>query len=429
VTAVGATSFDADIGSSPTDGTVFGVVRGVEHSRRAVIYAPSLTTFTMTDSMMSGGGIYLGAAGPAPTSVQLRNVLLEGAWGTYHGPPLYFVKTSLGSQANHVLDAISQADSSIEATVKVPVTQDPKRIVVSNSYVKIKGPVTQFGNTIAVDGPPSAGRGLGIWQGRLYGQTDAARRGFPPTAVRFVNIADQNTANWGAKTGSATVTTGKTAPDGSSLAAELSSASGNQSRRVASANYTLAVGDWAVAGCWVRRASSPVDAGTDAAMLSIGAPHSDNVFEGSGINNVYGRHPLGTAADGGGEWYWVSVVDKFATVGTATSSIRLELGVEANCPIWFFAPVCFRIAAGTIPDNEVWDYVTHMQTWPDTAAAGTITTLRGQKLIAWAGLGVGNSAAATEILGTSNQACVKKIEVFDATGTSLGYIPVYAALS
>ena len=53
----------------------------------------------------------------------------------------------------------------------------------------------------------------------------------------------------------------------------------------------------------------------------------------------------------------------------------------------------------------------------------------GQKFMAHGGLGVGNSAAATEVLGTSNQACVKKIQVFDETGASLGYIPVYAGLT
>jgi hypothetical protein len=47
-----------------------------------------------------------------------------------------------------------------------------------------------------------------------------------------------------------------------------------------------------------------------------------------------------------------------------------------------------------------------------------------QKLITGAGLGVGNSAAATTL-----GAVVKKMEVFDATGASLGFIPIYDAIT
>lgn len=46
------------------------------------------------------------------------------------------------------------------------------------------------------------------------------------------------------------------------------------------------------------------------------------------------------------------------------------------------------------------------------------------KILGTAGLGVGNSAAATT-LGT----VVKKIEVFDASGVSLGFLPVYDAIT
>jgi hypothetical protein len=53
-------------------------------------------------------------------------------------------------------------------------------------------------------------------------------------------------------------------------------------------------------------------------------------------------------------------------------------------------------------------------------------TASGDKLIGAAGVGVGNSAAATEVIG---KAVVKKIEVFDASGTSLGFVPVYSSIT
>lgn len=48
------------------------------------------------------------------------------------------------------------------------------------------------------------------------------------------------------------------------------------------------------------------------------------------------------------------------------------------------------------------------------------------KFLADLGLGVGNSAAATEVIG---KAVVKKIQVFDASGVSIGYIPVYSSIT
>lgn len=57
------------------------------------------------------------------------------------------------------------------------------------------------------------------------------------------------------------------------------------------------------------------------------------------------------------------------------------------------------------------------------SAAGILNLLNG-KLTATNGLGVGNSAAAT-VLG----AVVKKMQIFDAAGASLGFIPIYDAIT
>lgn len=56
------------------------------------------------------------------------------------------------------------------------------------------------------------------------------------------------------------------------------------------------------------------------------------------------------------------------------------------------------------------------------SAANTLKT--DDKFITTVGLGVGNSAAATA-LGT----VTKKMEVFDASGTSLGFVPIYDAIT
>ena len=56
-----------------------------------------------------------------------------------------------------------------------------------------------------------------------------------------------------------------------------------------------------------------------------------------------------------------------------------------------------------------------------TAGVGTMS---GDKFIATAGIGVGNSAA-----GSTPGTCVKKMEVFDGSGASLGFVPIYDAIT
>jgi hypothetical protein len=53
-------------------------------------------------------------------------------------------------------------------------------------------------------------------------------------------------------------------------------------------------------------------------------------------------------------------------------------------------------------------------------------TLASGKFLAAGGLAVGNSAAATEVIG---KAVVKKMQVFDETGASIGFVPVYSSIS
>ncbi len=66
---------------------------------------------------------------------------------------------------------------------------------------------------------------------------------------------------------------------------------------------------------------------------------------------------------------------------------------------------------GTTSDSSIW-----------RSAATTLKT--GAKLLATGGIGVGNSVAATTP-GT----VTRKIQVFDASGASIGFVPVYDAIS
>jgi hypothetical protein len=68
-------------------------------------------------------------------------------------------------------------------------------------------------------------------------------------------------------------------------------------------------------------------------------------------------------------------------------------------------------------------YANGTEEFVNGGVAGNFTT-KG-KALALGGIGVGNSAAANTAVGT----LVRKIEVFDASGASLGFIPVYSSIS
>lgn len=93
----------------------------------------------------------------------------------------------------------------------------------------------------------------------------------------------------------------------------------------------------------------------------------------------------------------------------------------------FYAPICLVIPEDQISPNEAAEIAQHLSSWPDTAPPGVISTLRGQKFVALGGLGVGNSSAITSTDGEMFQPgnIVRKFEIFDANGVSLGFIPVY----
>jgi hypothetical protein len=217
-------------------------------------------------------------------------------------------------------------------------------------------------------------RQVGFWSrlGKVAGSHDAARRNFGPVAAQYTNLADQDTANWGSKTGTATVTTGKAAPDGTTGAAELSSASGDRFRAVASSSQTCVVGDWIVAGVWVRAATASVGLTAIPAIASLVHGDARLTFE-SATSQVSLRRSHLTH----GDWVWLFSADKVRIVGSNPDTIRLDLYCDASTPQEFYAPMVFRIPSG-VADSEAWEAMANMSPWPDTAAAGQVAMLRDQ---------------------------------------------------
>jgi len=393
-------------------------------NRAAMLFKPEVAgnhpgLIEVTDCILAGGGIRYHAIGASSWSLRVTNLVMEHDGATAAPPAVRLLGSASYGQV--VLNRIEAADAGAgsESAIVVASTLANNSIVVIDGPSEVEGPVQILGKygwegawSPAVQKQSGFGPG-----GKLIGSHEAARRVFSPSAVIASNLVAQDVTTWSSKTGSATVTTGQVAPDGTTNAALLSSASGLRDRQPYRASRTIAVDDWMVVGCWIKgNGTSTISTGD----IEMGFnPNNEGTFE-DGTYSISLTLPFL-----GNEWQWVCHAKKVATVLDGTAELIFGMRCEPTKPRYYYAPLFLHIPASAgYTDDEVMEMTRHVSTYPDTATAGCTTTLRGQKLIAWGGLGVGNSATAS-----TPGSVVKKIEVFDQTGASLGFIPVYSSIT
>lgn len=430
VSAVAATTFDADIGTSPGAATVMGTAIPTIHFRRGPFAHDAATTsainsglFTIENTVTYGGGIYYK---PNPGAglfggVRVLEMTQEGDGTANPQPPLFhlvkrYTDTGVGGTSYGVyLETCGQADGNFPwGAIKVDGD-------VYDGLVSI-GTTTQ-GPAFVIPGNPGVSdrrRQTGFKSRRLYAEWDGLGRSFPPATARYKNWMPHDPASWGGG-GGATLTTGQPDPIGGTLAGNIYKASGEDEYWVKSVSVgAIGIGDWFIAGMWRRLVTSTT------ARSNIGFVDANYKFE-NGVGNGTGGNVMwfGTGGFTDGAWEFITGCGKIGAVGGGATNVVESLRTT-NGSTDYYAPFLYHIpAASAPPDNEVIQYARYLQSVPDTAPAGAVTTMRGQKLIAWGGLGVGNDAAASGPVGT----VVKKIEVFDETGASLGYLPVYNTIT
>jgi hypothetical protein len=431
ITAVTATTFDVDLGSNPAAVSVVGTALGFEADIRAAVLVNGGHYFKMEDCTLNGAGV----------RVKLSNYMgglhfvhndQEGDFVSEQPPLVHFVEgTPAGSWVGG--DLLVEGGQIADGTWSHGIVRndyrrdkfDPASLVVIGTNVI--GPATVLGWTWnhsnsgwqnRTSTPASEGQIGSFLGGRLVGQHDGHRRSGAPAAARYANLVPQDTSTWGAKTGSATVTTGKTDPFGLTNAAQLSGA-GLLDRQLYRTNTAMAVGDFLIGGVWARAATLGV---ARSFPLAIGSANSNDRFNNGVSNSVVADMPNA----GGGEWEWLHCVGKVTTLTSSPMDTIFAIGCDNGKPMEYAYPVFIKIAAATLTDAEAWELGLSLQSWPDGAPVGAVSTFLSQKLIARGGLGVGNSAAATEVIG---KAVVKKIQVFDETGASVGYVPVYSSIT
>jgi hypothetical protein len=233
------------------------------------------------------------------------------------------------------------------------------------------------GMSSALATPTRAGA-FGIIDGHVYAQHDGGRRLFSPSAVRYANLAKFSPANWFfIDTGGPThvLTTGISAPDGTTGASQVSIATGGQSAFAYHATQTLsvtiAVGQWFIGGAWVQSQTAN-GYQSNAAGLYFQLTGSGNYlssgigYQGSGLHSS--------------SWEWVWFAYKVLGAGTPSTTAAMYSRADSLHTIQAYAPVLIQVPAGSLSDNEASDLAMHLSSYPEAAAPGEVAMLQGQLL-------------------------------------------------
>ena len=210
----------------------------------------------------------------------------------------------------------------------------------------------------------------GIAGNRFFGQVDAHRRSFAPSAVRFTNLAATFPASWTinlpGNTG-VTITTGVTAPDGTSGAGTASQSGGVANNLIFyTGSRSVSVGDYLIAGAWVK--------------ANTGAPAPGIALQLLGSGNVVKNFSQVPPYTGDGEWEFTFSVSKITKATTSPATVSVNFSFGTTTPVTAYGPVFLHISNGTISDNEAYELAFALASYNSAAPVGSIAGMPGQSL-------------------------------------------------
>lgn len=335
----------------------------------------------VSDTNFEGGGGIKVKTTTGGTNIVLENCVQEGpSFPASVSAPLMWSSAVMDSAAAGaiILRSIEQADARVgsDAAVIIAEGTDPGVVLCQGVNGTIQGPATIVGqgptpgksNTYG----PARYNNMGFVRGRVVGSHDGTRRTFGFAGAAQANLANQDTSTWGAVSGAATVTTGQSAPDGSTNAAKLTAGS-QQERQVYRTSRALVVGDWMVVGCWVKGdGTDPVGSHE----VGLGFNGASAAVYADGLSTIN----LDIPQVGEGEWQWVWGAKKIASVSATPAEVILALRCDSAKARYYYAPMLLHIPTGTYADSEVMEIAQNLMPYPETAIAGQVALLRGQSV-------------------------------------------------
>jgi hypothetical protein len=349
----------------------------------------------VTDTNVNGGGVkYI--PGQNPGSLVVRDLTIEGDFSHDIPPAIWIAGTGTMNGTTVTVDNITVADHGPSGAAALEVdggfADNCTAIGVAGAGtamagVNVRGPCTIVGqfqsyNLAASNeniSPLRRGQS-GTILGHLIGQTDAARRAFSPVSVRFPNLVSQLPSHWPVSRydGNTSVLTEIKAPDGTTNAGRAESHNGHlqESLWFTPGNGHLAQrimqGDWYIMGAWVRSVTANGYSQSNTQALGFD-------IDGAPSGTLAGTHSSAPNR-GDGEWEWQWVAEKVIATPRENSYVQFSAHFDNTHSIEAYAPILLHIPAHAVSDNEAYELAVNLQSYPDTAGPGDVSTLRGERL-------------------------------------------------
>jgi hypothetical protein len=335
----------------------------------------------ISDSNAADGGIkvYSGTNG---SQVVVQNFTTEGQ----HGEPAVWIAAS-GETGDGLVSAkvdnVEVADATT-TTAGLEVDVPANDVVASNIQgqgINVVGGATvlsQYSSALSntTETPLRQGQ-IGFFGRTVVGQNDNADRGFPPTVVRFRNLALTDSAQWITSwAGSVTSVTKSADLAGGTNAGHIAYVSGGQGATAiyTSINVPVTVGDYWIFQAWVRSASANGYSEGAALAFQLGA---EGYGAGDYCNGTTSGAVLATGLNlGDGNWERVWGVCQIS-VARANAGIDLVALTDATHKLEVYGPTLIHIPIGTVSNNEAWAIASALKSYSNTCSVGTLCNVAG----------------------------------------------------
>ena len=333
---------------------------------------------TINDAHFNGGGLkYTGS--PSISTFSIDGVICEAQTS---GDSCIHLLTAQNVTAH--IKNIDVADCSgsvngvqVDEPRGTPLGLAPDNVVAegvnSGCTKNNQGEITTFGqftqllNSLPVS-PLREGQ-VGIIKGHVLGQQDSSRATFGSTAVRFANVV--NPISGYTISAGGRLKTGVTAPDGTTGAVQGAYSTAPGGIIFLNSNtISFSVGDYFIAGVWVRSETANGYAGGVNNVLQLS-------ISGSGdASAILIQH--GAPWQGDGEWEWIWQIQQITEARSGAALIQMNVQYDAKHTIQAYAPILLHIPATAVSANEVFNIAYNLQSYSQSCAVGTICGLAGQ---------------------------------------------------
>jgi hypothetical protein len=350
---------------------------------------PNAGLLHLKDTQIAGHGIQLGSQVPANSigNFSIEKVVYESGLDSFlRIDTTYAPASGIDLETVEIADAVSVPyviEGNPGAVIRDVSIRNSPGLQGPYANVPIYGLRLEGGRMYDYTGGWQIGGSQKSYSANMFGVIDAEWAGqganMSPSLVPFgtLNVA-QDVTQWNTLPGSATVSTGVRAPDGSLTAAQLT-ASAPAYRQIYRAVPGLSAGDWILAGFWVKAESPAAPPSMDSRVcLNPGSSKFDNQTSCFGVTNDLARRI-------GAPWTPVMASAKIAAL-SAGSELIFSLVVDGAHPTSFWMPFMVRIPAGTMTDAEVIRYARFLRNFPSNMpSGGGIIALYPHQKLDWGG--------------------------------------------